>query len=156
MSPPLLTYALTRPGAAAIAARISSATAPATAAIGVTNAGANGATAAAIARATVPPRAPGAGRRRAGSSATSSSRMVGEPPLGARIGLGPGRRVGPHDQVDRPVVQVQPPPVGQICDLRRHHRFGASARETHRRIRRRLRSTSRSERTAPSWPPSAT
>ena len=77
MSPPSFTYARRRSPPSAISAQISSATAPATAAIGVMNRSPNGRTAAAIRRATLPENASAegsSGRRSAGSSATSSSR----------------------------------------------------------------------------------
>ncbi len=77
MSPPSFTYALRRSPPSAITAQISSATAPATAAIGVMNRSPKGRTAAAIRRATFPEKPPSSsssGRRSAGSSATSSSR----------------------------------------------------------------------------------
>ena len=54
ISPPSLTYALSKPAVSAIASQISSATAPATAAIGVTKLSACGMTAATIRFATLP------------------------------------------------------------------------------------------------------
>ena len=100
---------------AAIAAQTSSATAPATAAIGVMYRSANGRTAAAIRRPTGlagPGSASSSGRRSVGSSATSSSSngWNRSTPAGTRP-LPPSRLPTPDDQVDRAVLQMQPPAV---------------------------------------------
>jgi hypothetical protein len=80
MSPPSLTKARSSDAAAVMCASNSSATAPATAAIGVTNWSANGVQAATMRRATGPSTAGHSwiGRRSTASSSHSSGRVAGK------------------------------------------------------------------------------
>ncbi len=129
MSPPLLTNARSRAAAASMAARISSATAPATAAIGVMNRtsakGSDGRMHASGDRALR--QRPARSRPGRAASASSPQSSASSPSKRARrraIGGGDRRRLpeGCDHQVDRPLLQVQPPAVGQHAGDRRLHR----------------------------------
>ena len=149
MSPPLFTYACATPGRAASTVTASSATAPATAAIGVTNRPVQARTAATMRRAMVPAgiaRCGDSGLRRRGSSPARSPSQSGntsdQRPVCVLDRV--SGAAGAHDQVDRTVLQEEPVPGQPRCRCavrepgsaqadRRRCPAAAAGRELHRR-----------------------